>query len=52
MENEMKKVMDEVGDSIAKKPKDIQTKILEGKLMKFLSDEVLDYQNLGFEDSE
>jgi len=52
MDAEMKKVMDSVGDSLEKKPKDIQEKIVEGKIMKFLSEDVLECQSLGFEDSD
>lgn len=45
MDAEFKKVMDQVGDSLQKKPEDVQKMIVEGKLMKFLSEDVLECQS-------
>ena len=52
MEGELAKVMGEVGESLSSKPENVQMQIIEGKLMKFLGEDVLECQDLGFEESD
>lgn len=51
VEAETMKILAEVWENLPSKPDDVQQKILEGKLMKILGEDVLECQYLGFEES-
>jgi len=51
-EEEMGKVREEMANAIKGKPEELQERILRGKFMKFLRENIVGFQTLGFMDSE